>query len=236
MADPVILMILEPEGGRSSIVMCKMDLLLGAIDGVNDAGFCAALLSLAGGPAPTAPRSDAFHELSVVRVLLENCATVEEAIAGFRDLPLYTIFLPCLYIVADRTGDRAVLEWNGREARVVRGDRAEALVCTNHSLSGETSPETRTPEGAHSRKRHRLLSDMLRLVTIEPDMLRQAAEAVRLDAFQDGGAIYGGTLWTSLYDPASPRLEVRVLSGFGQGRPIYGKSVSVYFAKPTHRS
>ena len=137
MIDPVYLMIIEPEAGFRSISIVSTDLFTGAFDGINDRGFCVALLALSHAVMQTTePRFNAFDELFIPRILLESCETVEEAISLFSKIPKQTVFIPCHYIVGDRNGNAAVLEWNEISGvSTARRERSRPLLCTNHYLS-----------------------------------------------------------------------------------------------------
>ena len=224
MVDPVCLLTLEPDEGYSTIAMVSMDLFLGAIDGINDAGFCAALLSLSNENAvPAAPRFDCFDELAIIRLLFEQCTSVAEAIRTFRNPPKYTSFLPCHYIIADRHGDSAVLEWDGETSHVARSQQSEPLICTNHPLAmPQAADDTLDGPGIMgSSDRFQLLKARLQRSTLHRETLWHAASLVRLNAFAAEGDVFGGTLWTSLYHFDPPGVVVSFLQGMVDGKASY---------------
>ncbi|MFQ6550218.1 C45 family autoproteolytic acyltransferase/hydrolase [Aestuariibius sp. 2305UL40-4] len=220
MVDPVVLMKIAPDVGRQTISMVSMDLFVGAIDGINDAGFCAALLSLTNENAiPKTPRFDRFDELSIVRILIEQCASVSEAVELFRDLPKYTVFLPCHYIVADRHSDSAILEWDDKGAHIFQGTRGGRLVCTNHCVATPDAgiKTTRQSDNTGSVERYEQLSHTLQDAPHDRDAAWKAATLVRLNAFDAQADVFGGTLWSALYGLDPPSLEVRVLGQADDG-------------------
>ena len=234
MVDPVILMKIEPDIGRSTISLVGMDLFLGAIDGINDVGFCAALLSLSNeNLLPQAARFDRVDELSVVRILLEQCECVREAVELFRDLPKYTVFLPCHYIVADRHGDSAVLEWDENGTHVTHGARAGGLVCTNHrvAMPGTGGTDAAGSDDAGSVERYEDLSAALQGLNLDRDAAWRAAERVSLNAFDPTANIFGGTLWTGLYGLDPPSLELRMLGQLEDGVGRYN-AVPIQHLRP----
>lgn len=83
MADPYLFEI-YPEDGISTLFMSCFDLLGAALDGVNSAGLCVALLSdldprESGMLEPSGGLGVGLSEIAVPRFLLENCTSVDEA-------------------------------------------------------------------------------------------------------------------------------------------------------------
>ncbi|MEO1300168.1 MAG: C45 family peptidase, partial [Cyanobacteria bacterium J06636_16] len=159
MIDPVYLMTIEPEAGFRSIAVVATDLFTSVFDGINDRGFCVALLAVRNGATQVMePRFDAFDEITVPRILLESCATVEEAIALFSEMPKQTVLIPCHYIVGDRSGNAAVLEWSETSGGgIVRRENLQPLLCTNHYLS---SLHRAIPEEGHEEESKQRLATL----------------------------------------------------------------------------
>ena len=137
-ADPWIVE-LRPDDGYASVTVGIMD-LMGAMDGINEAGLAVALLAdnETPEPEPSVQPQVGLAEQQVVRYLLDRCATVEEAEEALLAAKHYYFFTPCHFVVADRSGAAFVWEHSPRRNRelVVRADpRADSrLVCTNHLL------------------------------------------------------------------------------------------------------
>ncbi len=231
MIDPVYLMKIEPEAGFRSIAVVATDLFTSVFDGINDRGFCVALLAVRNGATQVIePCFDAFDEITVPRILLESCATVEEAIALFSEMPKQTVFIPCHYIVGDRNGNAAVLEWNETsEVGIVRRENSQPLLCTNHYLSSlhHTAPE----EGHEEESKQRLANLKSHL---PPDLnddqgLWNAAEAVQMSVLDEDGSLSGGTLWTALYHTVLPGLDIRFLKQARGKDTVYSQVYSVRF-------
>lgn len=130
---------LRPDTGYASVTVGIMD-VMGAMDGINEAGLCVALLADNETPEPEpsgAPRVG-LAEHQVVRHLLDTCATVAEAKAALLLAKHYYFFTPCHYLVADRTGAAFVWEHSPRRnlELMVEPDRRRSgrLACTNHLL------------------------------------------------------------------------------------------------------
>lgn len=135
-ADPWIVE-LHPDDGYASVAVTIMD-VMGAMDGVNEAGLAVALLAdnETPDPEPSGAPQVGVAEQQVVRYLLDTCATVHEAKAALRMAKQYYFFTPCHYVVADRTGASFVWELSPRRNRevVVAATGDDPLVCTNHLL------------------------------------------------------------------------------------------------------
>jgi predicted choloylglycine hydrolase len=91
----------RPGSGHAALTVTAFDLLSGAVDGINNAGLVAALLSddesATGGPAggsrkPTLAPAVGLHEVEVCRYVLERCADVEEAVQALRLAKQYDFF------------------------------------------------------------------------------------------------------------------------------------------------
>lgn len=135
-ADPWVVE-LHPDDGYASVAVTIMD-VMGAMDGVNEAGLAVALLAdnETPEPEPTGAPQVGLAEQQVVRYLLDTCASVEEAEAALRLAKQYYFFTPCHYVVADRSGASFVWELSPRRNRevVVTAPDGDPLVCTNHLL------------------------------------------------------------------------------------------------------
>ena len=231
MVDPIYLMTIAPKEGFRSIAVVSMDLFTGAFDGINDRGFCVALLALSNGTRQIADaRFDAFDESAIPRILLESCETVEEAIALFSEMPKQTLFIPCHYIVGDRNGNAAVLEWNEASGvGIARREKLQPLLCTNHYLSSLRHSAPEEGHEAESKQRLATLEAHLPQCSDDDEGLWNAAETVRQNAVGDDGSVIGGTLWTALYRTQLPGLDVRFLMQTRGAGPVYSQKYSVRF-------
>lgn len=75
-----------------------------------------------------------FSSYHMIRYIAEHCRTTAEALRVFRQIPLA---VPKNFLIADRSGDLAVIEHAARSYRVLRPQRhgtARYLVHTNHCL------------------------------------------------------------------------------------------------------
>jgi hypothetical protein len=207
----------RPSSGHATITVTAFDLLSGAVDGINDAGLVAALLSddesTTGGPAggggePTLAPAVGLHEVEVCRYVLERCADVDEAVEALRLAKHYYFFHPQHYLIADRTGRCFAYEMSpGRNLeRVTWGTGLQVL--TNHLLMRyPTVGDLPASDGGGGRTfaRFRALTAMF------SDQPRYAPEEVtsRHATIRFAGPdIPIRTLWHVLYEPAATAMTV----------------------------
>lgn len=103
------------------------------LDGMNEAGLMSGLMVLEydGTYQESAGKTNLTNAM-ITRVILDRCATVDEAINMLKQFNIISIFqisplstIPWIdmhFEFADRFGDRAVIEWTENEMRVLRGD------------------------------------------------------------------------------------------------------------------
>jgi choloylglycine hydrolase len=108
-------------------------------DGMNEAGLTIAMAAVPATQVPSDPSKDTVDSLGVIRVALNSAATVDEAVDVFESLNIdFEGQTPLHYLLADRTGDAAVIEFDSGEIRVLRSD-TDWLHMTNYLLSSSDS-------------------------------------------------------------------------------------------------
>ncbi|MHB8946834.1 MAG: C45 family autoproteolytic acyltransferase/hydrolase [Bacillota bacterium] len=112
----------DPGAGSGGASIGGCGGLIGRLDGVNDRGLAAAAAEVFVDDAkafwgPAGPPAGALDCGLVLRIILDRCATVDEAVALARDIPQWTAFN---FLVADRTGAMAVIEYAGQQTQVRR--------------------------------------------------------------------------------------------------------------------
>jgi hypothetical protein len=233
-ADPWVVE-LHPERGYSSVAVGIMD-VMGAMDGVNEAGLAVALL--ADDETPEREPVTAFQvglaEQQVVRHLLDTCATVDEAKAALMLAKHYYFFTPCHYVVADRTGASFVWEHSGRRNRelVVAADPAvgNRVSCTNHLLhrwpDADRLPDDAGPDGMASLSydRWRSLDAFARSGGIlGRDDIASTFEALRFTA----PLVEARTFWHATYDTEESVMEVSFFTHDEAERSVYSDPLRV---------
>jgi penicillin V acylase-like amidase (Ntn superfamily) len=211
-ADPYVIEV-HPDRGHAALYVCAYN-LLAAIDGINEKGLAVALLADDSSPRIEPPRTDGtgVAELTMVRYLLDRCATAKEAREVLAAVPYSWSFVPCHYIVGDASGDSFVWEIAPDLTRrfVVDGGGAPQVV-TNHLLSrfpGEL------PQG-NSFDRYRRLQARIR--EIGPKLTPEQVASTNACAAVPAGAQGAATLWHSVYDLAGRTLRVSFWLGRRDG-------------------
>jgi len=163
---PALLLFTDPPDGYASVSMVDAAYLgLGSqtpspterrkfldapywpFDGMNECGLAVGLMAVPAAEAPRDPAKVTIGSLHAVRLVLDQAQDVEQAISllgqynlDFGDGP------PLHYLLADRGGSSAVVEFVRREMRVLR-NRDPWQVATNFLLSevGAASPDDLCP-------------------------------------------------------------------------------------------
>ena len=227
-ADPWVIE-LHPDQGYASIAIGIMD-LMGAMDGINEAGLAVALLAdnETPDPEPTGSPQVGLAEQQVVRYLLDTCATIEEAKEALLLAKHYYFFTPCHFMVADRSGRSFVWEHSPRRNRevIVEPDPAAdgRLVCTNHLLhrwlDPSQLPDDSGPIGTAALTYHRwrtLTAATHDGAVVDRDDVRDQFAAVRFTApIQEAR-----TFWHALYDVDEAAAEISFYLHDRDGASLY---------------
>lgn len=130
-----------PDIGYPSLYLCAYDLLNGVIDGINSEGLVIVIHGadelLRDNPIkPTFLPSVGLNELQLPRLILDTCATIEEAKECFIKYQKYFLYSPFQYLVADRTGHSMVFEpsLNKKIANIIPNN-GKCQILTNFMLS-----------------------------------------------------------------------------------------------------
>jgi hypothetical protein len=237
-ADPWVIE-LHPDEGYASIVVAIMD-VMGAMDGINEAGLAVALLADNETPDPEPTRTPrvGLAEQQVVRYLLDSCATVEEAKTALLLAKHYYAFTPCHYVVADRSGASFVWEHSPRRNQevIVEADRGSdgRIVCTNHLLHRWPDPSQLPvetgPFGTAAltyRRWETLHAAMDRGAIVDRDDIRDHLTSVRFEAPVEGAR----TFWQALYDVDGASVDVSFYVDDVDGRSRYTDPILLTLAE-----
>ena len=232
-ADPWVVE-LHPDGGYASVSIGIMD-VAGAMDGINEAGLAVALLAdnESPHPEPTGGPQVGLSEQQIVRYLLDTCATVDEAKDALLLAKQYYFFVPCHFVVADRSGASFVWEHSAAHNReaIVDGRRFDAgrTVCTNHLLhpradwtdlpAEDGSMGTAALTYGRWAALHAATSDGR---VVDRDEIRRHLDEVRFEA----PVIGARTFWQALYDVEEGSAEVSFYLR-DEGRSLYTDPIRV---------
>lgn len=148
LAHPILVLITRPAGKYASISVVDMSYVLSLadaprwpFDGMNERGLAAGMMLVEEARSACELGMPAVSSFGIIRVILDEAASVDEAVAlmdkyfvTFGDRPLH-------YFLADRTGASAVVEYYRGELRVFRSDRPWQVVV--NSLYSGTSESNR---------------------------------------------------------------------------------------------
>jgi predicted choloylglycine hydrolase len=217
MSRPLIFEI-HPDRGYASIAVCAFDLLGGVLDGMNEKGLVVAIF----GDDDTANRYGVhpssgvgLHELMSMRYLLDTCADVAEAKKALLTAKHIYGFIPCHYLIADRSGRSFIFEFSPyrHETYIVDGDGPQCI--TNHLVSKypriEEFPDTVT---TNSFDRYRTLAEAV-----------AEKERFTLDEIDYAP---NRTLWYAVYDASDSSFRARFYLGDRRDPANEGKKIVEY--------
>jgi predicted choloylglycine hydrolase len=167
------------------------DCLWGALDGVNEHGLCAALAF--GGRAVV---GEGFAASLVVRYILQTCATVREAIAVLRRVP---VFMAYTFVLLDARGEFVTAYTGPDRAAVFEPARASA----NHQGRVEWPAYCAFVRSAERARR-------IQHAVSAPDTTRESllAEFLAPPIYRSDYERGSGTIYTASYDPATRSLAL----------------------------
>lgn len=219
MARPILFEI-HPDKGYSSLSLCAFEYLGGVLDGINSEGLVVSILAEEeSGPKVGREPGDevGMHELMSMRYLLDNCKNVEEAKEALLSLKHYYSFIPCHYIVGDRSGKSFIFEFSPTRNRsyVIDGEGPQCV--TNHLVFHHQKIEEFPETGLNwSMRRYKMLEESIRAkkkFTPEEIAAINAQVAVPPNAPGNPQAAPGRTLWYAQYDLESMTLMVKFYLG-----------------------
>jgi hypothetical protein len=210
---------LRPDHGYATLVVGIMD-MMGAMDGINEAGLAVTLLAdnESPNPEPSIVPQVGLSEQQIVRYLLETCADVEEAKQALLIAKQYYIFAPCHFLVADRSGRSFIWEYSRGHNRehIVEPQASGPLVCTNHLLHRWPDP-AQLPNDAHSAGTAAFTYDRWRTLdahaaentVVDAPQVRHHLNTVRF-TFPTPAV---RTLWQAIYDLDDRAIELAFFTG-----------------------
>ena len=210
-----------PDKGYASIAICAFELVGGVLDGMNEKGLVVAIF----GDDDTAVRHGihpsmdvGLHELMSMRYLLDTCSNVAEAKEALLLSKHIYAFVPCHYLIADRSGKSFIFEFSPYRHATYIIDGQGPQCITNHLVSQYPDIEE-FPDSVmiDSFDRYRALHDAVAEVgkrfTLEEITAINAAVANSAMEFDHPERAPGRTLWHALYDTSDLSLRVKFYLG-----------------------
>jgi hypothetical protein len=238
---------LYPDKGYPSIVVGALDLLNGFQGGMNSEGLFVGLLEDdLGEPCtefnPLGDDAGGLNALQLDRLILDTCATLDEAKMVILNNRLVAGFLPGHLLVCDRSGKSFIFDISSKDFSYhFTENNGQPQVITNHSVYAY--PDTSkfppySPKGTYNTfYRYVKLNDYVKSHQgkFSPDDIMEAmslAYAHTTDiAERSVGPLPHRTLWTMLYDINERSIEVKFYLKDGPIDPSTGDP-SLVFTKP----
>lgn len=238
MSEPYLMEWYPEDGGYASVAIHAFDTLAGTLDGINSVGLVVSILADDEALAELGPRLEphfgpqqvvGLHELAVMRLLLDTCATVAEAKEALLTIKQHYRFVPCHYIVADRAGHSFVYENStGRNVQHVIDGTGQPQVVTNFQLYKHPTPEA-MPDGPLTLEneafwRYRRLTDEIgnhqgSFTAEEMKATNACVNILRvIETASTDDTLYGvptRTVWHTLYDQEAGTVEASFYLGEG---------------------
>lgn len=246
-----ILVRTSPEGGKKSISMIDtywlgyhkgfyndgvtdLSMLIAApyemMDGVNEDGFATCVLHLDGkATSQDDPGKRPLWTNILMRKLLDNSSTVEEALAMVKDYNV-TMVTPASgnfhFFLADATGDYAILEYSYENTdsvdstlpnimKVFRGEECDRYVTNFYVDPALAEHPTLGPLGKHGLWRY----DTLKITLTKNDSRLSDAQAMDLlkavSQNSNPEENTSHTQWSCLYNLSQRKLDISILQEYG---------------------
>jgi penicillin V acylase-like amidase (Ntn superfamily) len=109
------------------------------MDGLNEKGVAVGQMSVPSVQPPYDPNKINLGCLDIVRLILDYAATTEDAISLIQKFNYKDPAHPVHYLIADRSGESAVIEFVNKEIKVIRNNEP-FQVCTNFIITGSSAP------------------------------------------------------------------------------------------------
>jgi hypothetical protein len=228
---------LHPDRGYASIAMVAYDLLSGVLDGINSEGLTVTLamddeLFSHSKVEPTRVPAVGLGELQTLRLLLDTCATVEEAKQTLWATKQYYQYVPIHYLIADRFGNAFVWEYSeAHNQEYVIENPGQPLVMTNFTLHKQVT-DGKPPSAEKARptcKRYAYLTEKLASGKFDDAALRDVHKKCDAQASQaaDPSRPPERTFWHAFYYPEdrTVRLSYYLRDEPYPGEPRYVRPV-----------
>ncbi|MBI9050670.1 MAG: hypothetical protein JEZ00_14710 [Anaerolineaceae bacterium] len=217
------------QGTNSYAHIGSIMLWFGRYDGLNDQGVA---ISMSAGGLPVGERMlkppiDGFQFWTTMRVVLDRCASVEEAIDLIREIP------HCgnpVYLLADSSGTLARVEVFGKEQSVKKMSPESAsdfLIATNH-LQDLQNDNFQIPVFKNSHIRYKLIENFINNnetigeTELQTFLDQTYPQGLCCNYYQEGF----GTLRSMIFNPVAKTISVRF------GSPILNEWKTISIAQP----
>ena len=217
---PVLLLRTRPAGGMESLSLVNLDfcdlfntesfkykLLLSPyvpLDGINKSGLVVSMLSVEkGAEYPVAPGRISVGDFNIIRIILDSCNNVDEAVSMFEKYNLMTTgLLPLHYMIADKDKS-CIVEFANGEMNIEESSQKSYLTNFIKLKNPEFKAEKQNCE-RYCRIEKTLLEEGKNLD------FKQARELLKkVSVFQPEYEI-PSTIWSVVYDIGSLEMKIRI--------------------------
>jgi penicillin V acylase-like amidase (Ntn superfamily) len=210
---------LHPDRGYASIAMVSYDLLSGVLDGINSEGLTVTLAGLfKDASEPTREPAVGLGELQILRLVLDTCASVEEAKQTLQATKQYYQYIPLHYLIADRFGKAFVWEYSeSHNKEYIVENPGQPLVMTNFLLHKQLE-DAKPPSAEKAKsvcKRYAYLSEKLATGKFDDKTIRGFHQTVDAQMSQatDPTSPPERTFWHAFYYPEDRRVRLSYYLG-----------------------
>jgi hypothetical protein len=194
---------LEMKGSYKVMGHTIYDITSWVVDGINEKGLALCVTTAYATATEPYPREPAILLGHMCQIVMESCATVDEALALLQKVRVWFPFEVNHCLIADSTGKSVVVEWNPSDYKLLVYDKAGPWeLLTNTPL--QDGEEAVIKNCSRYAKAKPMLETGIRNTQ---DML-EVMKAMRITS---GGA---RTLWTTVMDLNTRTFEVRYFKEF----------------------
>lgn len=207
---PILILHTKPASGYASISLVyilflagegndQQDLLIAPyfpMDGMNEAGLAVSCLYDPDARPGLDQHKTSVFDVCITRIVLDKAKTVDEAIALFQTYNV--VQTPNHFIVADRNGNSAVIEFDNGQTKIVRSGKPWQAV-TNYHLYGLDPTD---------------LSHCWRYRTAWTTLTNGNGVITNADAMSLMGSIAEETNWTAVYNLVTGEVKIAIVRNY----------------------
>ncbi len=162
-------------------------------DGVNEKGVAAGVMAVPDAQPPFDPGKRSLYDLTLIRLVLDYATDTDHAVELMRGYNYRTGSTPVHFLIADRSGAAALVEYVAGEMKVTRTTQA-FMVATNFVVFGSQAP---------------LSTGCARYDRAYATLLARAGVVSRAEALDLLSSVSQGiTMWSAVYDLRGGAVEV----------------------------
>jgi choloylglycine hydrolase len=204
----------EVEGSYKSLNTAALAFHEYALDGINEKGVFIGEMTI-GDPAyagilsPDYPKRPSVFSHHMMRIVLDTCASVDEAVALFSHVPVWFTNDPWHFFLADAAGNFAVVEYDKSGQLAITRQTGGVLVSANTALMEGRESLMKDPRyaiadkyvgehGADGIAAHASMAELMKYLALREDNPKYPS-VIGIRA----------TLWTSTYDLVERTMVIR---------------------------